>query len=91
MNGCALPDKNKLVLYLVSTRTFAPAAKVGLRPADRARSRYALSFIERDEISRGLVTKLTLRSIAQNLNWPPSTISREARRNGWCYPWSIKK
>jgi IS30 family transposase len=54
----------------------------GIRPADRARSRCALSLTEREEISRGLVTKQSLRSIAQNLNRSPSTISREVRRNG---------
>jgi IS30 family transposase len=54
----------------------------GIRPADRTRSRYALSLNEREEISRGLVTKHSFRSIAQNLNRSPSTISREVRRNG---------
>jgi IS30 family transposase len=46
------------------------------------RSRCALSLIEREEIFRGLVTKHSLRSIAQNLNRSPSTISREVSRNG---------
>jgi hypothetical protein len=54
----------------------------GIRPADRTRSRCALSGAEREEISRGLVTKQSLRSIAQNLNRSPSTISPEVRRNG---------
>ena len=54
----------------------------GIRPADRTRSRCALSLIEREEISRGLVTQLSFRLIAQNLNRSPSTISREVRRNG---------
>jgi DNA-binding CsgD family transcriptional regulator len=54
----------------------------GIRPADRTRSRYALSLTEREDISHGLVTKQSLRSIAQNLNRSPSTISREVRRNG---------
>ena len=54
----------------------------GIRPADRTRSRCALSLIEREEISRGLVTQQSFRLIAQNLNRSPSTISREVRRNG---------
>lgn len=54
----------------------------GIRPPDRTRSRCALSFIEREEISRGLVAKQSFRSIAQNLKRSPSTISREVRRNG---------
>jgi len=54
----------------------------GIRPPDRKRSRYALSLIEREEISRGLVAKRSLRSIAESLNRSPSTISREVRKNG---------
>ena len=54
----------------------------GIRPADRRRSRFALSFIELEEISRGLGAKRSPRSIAQSLNRSPSTISREVRRNG---------
>jgi hypothetical protein len=54
----------------------------GIRPADRTRSRCALSLIEREEVSRGLVAEQSFRSIAQHLNRSPSTISREVRRNG---------
>jgi IS30 family transposase len=54
----------------------------GIRPAARKRSRFALSLTEREEISRGLVAKQSLRSIAKSLNRSPSTISREVRRNG---------
>lgn len=53
----------------------------GIRPPERKRSRCALSLIEREEISRGLVAKRSLRSIAQSLNRSPSTISREVREN----------
>ncbi len=48
----------------------------------RKRSRFALSLTEREEISRGLVSERSLRSIAKSLNRSPSTISREVRRNG---------
>jgi len=54
----------------------------GIRPPDRKRSRHALSLIEREEISRGLVAKQSFRSIAQSLKRSPSTIGREVRRNG---------
>jgi IS30 family transposase len=37
---------------------------------------------EREEISRGLVSQLSLRSIAAQLKRSPSTISREIKRNG---------
>ncbi len=54
----------------------------GIRPAELTRSRFALSLIEREAISRGLVAKQSFRLIAQNLNRSPSTISREVYRNG---------
>ncbi len=54
----------------------------GIRPPDRKRSRLALSLQEREEISRGLVAGLSLRSIATQLKRAPSTISREVQRNG---------
>lgn len=54
----------------------------GIRPAKRVRSRRALSMDEREEISRGVVTGRSLRSIAASLSRAPSTISREIKRNG---------
>lgn len=54
----------------------------GIRPPDRVRSRLALSLTQREEISRGLRAQASLRSIAQALSRPASTISREIRRNG---------
>lgn len=56
----------------------------GIRPPDRKRSRQALSLSEREEISRGLSIKQSLRTIARRLERAPSTISREVRRNGGC-------
>jgi len=54
----------------------------GIRPPIRKRSRLALTLFEREEISRGIVADLSIRSIAKNLNRSPSTISREIKRNG---------
>jgi hypothetical protein len=54
----------------------------GIRPAERRRSPKALSLGEREEISRGLSTRRSLRSIARQLDRSPSTISRDFRRNG---------
>ena len=54
----------------------------GIRPADRRRAPMVLSLGEREEISRGLSTQCSLRSIARRLGRSPSTISREVRRNG---------
>ena len=54
----------------------------GIRPPIRKRSKWSLTLSEREEISRGTVADLSIRSIAKHLNRPPSTISREIKRNG---------
>ena len=54
----------------------------GIRPSPRQRSRLALTVAEREEISRGLASDLSLRTIAARLGRSPSTISRELNRNG---------
>jgi IS30 family transposase len=56
----------------------------GIRPAQRVRSRLALSISEREEISRGIVAGRSMRSIAASLGRAPSTVSRELKRNGGC-------
>ena len=59
----------------------------GIRPAQRRRSRLALTLAEREEISRAVVAGHSIRSIATLLGRAPSTISREIKRNGGqeCY------
>lgn len=54
----------------------------GIRPAQRCRSRLALTLAEREEISLGLALGNSIRSIATLLGRAPSTISREINRNG---------
>ena len=54
----------------------------GIRPSPRQRSRLALTLSEREEISRGVASHLSLRSIATQLGRSPSTISREIKRKG---------
>jgi len=54
----------------------------GIRPPQRQRSQRALTLAEREEISRGVVAGLSLRSIAALLGRAPSTVSREVKRNG---------
>jgi IS30 family transposase len=63
------------------------AVSGGIRPAERCRSKLALTSTEREEISRSLVAGASLRSIAVSLGRAPSTISREIKRNGGpiCY------
>ena len=58
------------------------AASGGIRPAERRRSKLALTLSEREEISRGVVAGRSIRSIAASLGRAPSSISREIRRNG---------
>jgi IS30 family transposase len=59
----------------------------GIRPAQRHRSRLALTLGEREEISRAVVAGHSIRSIAASLGRATSTISREIMRNGGqeCY------
>jgi IS30 family transposase len=54
----------------------------GIRPAQRHRSRLALTLVEREEISRAVAAGHSIRSMATLLGRAPSTISREIQRNG---------
>ncbi len=54
----------------------------GIRPRPRLRSRLALRLAEREEMSRGVAAKQSIRSIAVLLGRSPSTVSREICRNG---------
>ena len=54
----------------------------GIRPLERRRSRLSLTLSEREEISRGIVARCSIRSIARLLGRAPSTVSREVSRNG---------
>ncbi len=72
-------ERNSSSIYPLLSRTG------GFRPVKRKRSSLALTLVEREEISRGLRAGASLRSIAQCLRRPTSTISREVKRNGGCY------
>lgn len=54
----------------------------GVAPATRRRSRLALTLVEREDISRGIVGGCSIRSIADRLGRAASTISREVLRHG---------
>jgi len=69
-------DRGSSSIYPLLARTG------GIRPPERKRSRFALTLVEREEVSRSLRAGLSLRSIARQLLRAPSTISREVRRNG---------
>jgi IS30 family transposase len=63
----------------------------GIQPAQRHRSRLALTLAEREEISRSVAAGQSIRSVARRLGRAPSTISREIMRNGGqeCYRASL--
>ena len=54
----------------------------GIPPLARRRSRWALTFAERENISRGMATGLSMREIARHLHRAASTVSREVARHG---------
>jgi IS30 family transposase len=54
----------------------------GVRPRPRVRSPRHLTLEEREEISRGVASGESLRSVASRLGRPVSTVSREVTRNG---------
>jgi len=53
----------------------------GVAPRERRRSRLALTFAEREEISRGVAAGESARRIAARLGRSPATISRELNRH----------
>jgi len=58
------------------------AAEGGVAPAPRRRSRLAVTTTEREDISRGIASGLSVRALARQLKRAPSTVSREIRRHG---------
>jgi IS30 family transposase len=54
----------------------------GIPPLARRRSRRALTFAEREDISRGMASGSSLREIARQLHRATSTVSREVARHG---------
>ena len=54
----------------------------GIPPVARRRSRLALTLAEREDISRGIASGLSIREIARRLERAASTVSREVTRHG---------
>ena len=54
----------------------------GIAPALRHRSQRTLTLAEREDISRGIASGLSIREIARGLQRAASTVSREVVRNG---------
>src|SRR5438874_11966639 len=73
--GRAFGKPSSLIYFLV-------APHGGIRPAQRRRSRLALTLAEREVICRGVTADQSARSMAKLLGRSPSTVSREMSRNG---------
>lgn len=58
------------------------AGKGGFAPLPRSRKSISLSLMEREEISRGLLSGRSFRQLGRDLGRAVSTISREVARNG---------
>ena len=54
----------------------------GIPPATRRRSRLALTLAEREDISRGIASRSSIREIARRVDRAASTVSREVTRHG---------
>ncbi|MGA7059605.1 MAG: helix-turn-helix domain-containing protein, partial [Candidatus Acidiferrales bacterium] len=54
----------------------------GIPPAARRRSRLALTFAEREDISRGIASGSSIREIARGLDRAASSVCREVARHG---------
>lgn len=80
--GKLYPDIAQELSRSVPAVTYLIVRRGGIAPPHRRRSERALSSAEREEISRGLVSGESVRSIARGLSRAPSTVSREIRRNG---------
>src|ERR1700747_517514 len=59
----------------------------GKVPAARGRSPRTLTLAEREDISRGIASGLSIREIANGLQRPVSTVSREGARHGGRHPY----
>jgi IS30 family transposase len=68
--------KDKQVIH------FLLACHGGIAPVARRRSRRALTWAEREDISRGIASGCSMRVIAQHLSRASSTVSREVARHG---------
>jgi IS30 family transposase len=68
--------KNHVVVHLLLKR------HGGIAPTSHRRSKRVLTLAEREDISRGIASGCSLRTIAQQVRRAPSTVSREVARHG---------
>ena len=80
--GDSLHDIAKIFDRMHSSIQGLIARTGGIKPPDKTRAASQLTSQEREEISRGLSSQLSIREIAKQLNRAPSTVSRDVNRNG---------
>jgi len=81
-DGESLSDIGRAVGKHAASIHGVVSAKGGIAPPARRRARTALSFAEREEISRGIAAGDSLHHIAARIGRAVSTVSREISRNG---------
>jgi IS30 family transposase len=82
VTGCSISEIGRVLERKPGSIFGVLAARGGIRPVERRRSRHALTSHEREQISRGIASGLSVRSIARSIRRSASTISREIARNG---------
>ena len=78
----SLSDIARLLRQPYQTLYSRIAERGGCAPVGRRRHARSLSLAEREEISRGLSSRCSIRQIARQLGRAASSISREVRRHG---------
>jgi hypothetical protein len=73
--GRAFAKDHGSIQFLLSQRG-------GIAPAVRRRSQRTLTLAEREDISRGIASGVSIREIARGLQRAASTVSREVVRHG---------
>lgn len=80
--GCSISEIGRVLERKPGSIFGVLAARGGIRPVERRRSQRTLTAHEREQISRGIASGLSVRAIARATNRSASTISREIARNG---------
>lgn len=81
-NGQSLSDIGRALGKHAGSIHGVVSSNGGFVPSIRRRSRLALTLAEREEISRGIASNISVRKIAVTIGRSPSTVSREIARHG---------
>jgi IS30 family transposase len=82
VKGFTLEEIGRALGKPASSIYMAAASCGGIAPKSKRRAARALSLVEREEISRGIASGLSMRQLGRNMGRSASTISREIGRNG---------